>query len=112
MEIIYNNEGTPLLIQSSSMFASTIADKASMEERRRVLFPYDDNHRDYTYVDGKRVVSWGTDNHFPYHAIRTVRDTTVLNTGLKFLAADAGTGHLPLHSGRLRRRRQRGAAPG
>lgn len=85
MEIIYNKEGTPLLMQSSSMFASTIADKASMEERRRVLFPYDDNHRDYTYVDGKRVVSWGTDNHFPYHAIRTVRDTTVLNTGLKFL---------------------------
>ena len=85
MEIIYNKEGTPLLMQSSYLYANTTSDRETMRDRRRVLFPYDDDHRDYTWVNGKRVVSWGIDNQFPYHAIRTVRDTTVLNTGLKFL---------------------------
>ncbi len=85
MEIIYNREGTPLMMQSSFLFADTISDKDAMENRRRALFPYDKDHRDYIYVGDRRVVAWGPDNEFPYKAIRTVRDTTVLNTGLKFL---------------------------
>ncbi len=85
IEIIYNKEGTPLLMQSTNFFASTTSDKEAVRERSRALFPYDDDHRDYVWVDDKRVVAWGADNMFPNLAIDTVRDTTVLNTGLKFL---------------------------
>lgn len=85
MEIVYNKEGAPLLMQSRYLFGDTVSDKASLDDRRRVLFPYDNDHRDYVWVGDRRVVAWGPDNQFPYLAIRTVRDTTVLNTGLKFL---------------------------
>jgi len=82
---LYNNKGVPLLMQSNMMYAETLSDKAATDERRRALFPYDADHRDYFWVNDRKVVAWGPDNQFPYLAIRTVRDTTVLNTGLKFL---------------------------
>ena len=85
MEIIYNKEGVPLMMQSSFLFADTISDKEALENRRRALFPYDNDRHDYIYVGDRKVVAWGPDNQFPYMAIRTVRDTTVLNSGLKFL---------------------------
>ena len=85
IDILYNKEGTPLLMQSTSLFATTESDKESIKERSRALFPYDDDRRDYIYLDDKRVVAWGQDNMFPQLAVDTVRTTTVLNTGLKFL---------------------------
>lgn len=85
IDILYNKEGTPLLMQSTSLFATTVSDKESVKERSRALFPYDDDRRDYIYLDDKRVVAWGQDNMFPQLAVDTVRTTTVLNTGLKFL---------------------------
>lgn len=83
--IEYNKEGTPLLMQSTSFFASTVSDREAIKERSKALFPYDDDTRDFIYLDNKRVVAWGEDNMFPAMAIDTVRTTTVLNTGLKFL---------------------------
>lgn len=70
---------------SRNLFGDTVTDSATSADRRRVLFPYEDNRRDFVYVDGRRVVAWGTDNQWPYTAVKLVRDTTVLNTGLKYL---------------------------
>ena len=85
MDILYNKEGVPLMMNSTFFFADTVTDKKTTDERRRVLFPYDDTRRGYIYVGDERVVTWGNDNRFPWEAVKTVRDTTVLNTGLHFL---------------------------
>ena len=85
MDILYNNDGAPLMMSSTLFFADTVTDKKTSDDRRRVLFPYDDTLRGYIHVGGERVVAWGKDNRFPYEAVKTVRDTTVLNTGLHFL---------------------------
>ena len=85
MDILYNNEGVPLMMQSNIAFYDTKLDKQTADERRRVLFPYDDTRHDFIEVAGQRVLSWGKDNLFPWHAAETVRNTTVLNTGLRFL---------------------------
>lgn len=85
MDILYNNEGVPLMMQSDIAFYDTKLDKHAADERRRVLFPYDDTRHDFIEVAGQRVLSWGKDNLFPWHAAETVRNTTVLNTGLRFL---------------------------
>lgn len=85
MDILYNNEGVPLMMHSDIAFYDTKLDKQTADERRRVLFPYDDTRHDFIEVAGQRVLSWGKDNLFPWHAAETVRNTTVLNTGLRFL---------------------------
>lgn len=85
MDILYNNEGVPLMMHSDIAFYDTKLDKHAADERRRVLFPYDDTRHDFIEVAGQRVLSWGKDNLFPWHAAETVRNTTVLNTGLRFL---------------------------
>lgn len=85
MDILYNNEGVPLMMHSDIAFYDTKLDKQTADERRRVLFPYDDTRHDFIEVAGQRVLSWGKDNMFPWHAAETVRNTTVLNTGLRFL---------------------------
>lgn len=85
MDILYNNEGVPLMMHSDIAFYDTKLDKQTADERRRVLFPYDDTRHDFIEVAGQRVLSWGRDNLFPWHAAETVRNTTVLNTGLRFL---------------------------
>ena len=85
MDILYNNEGVPLMMHSDIAFYDTKLDKQTTDERRRVLFPYDDTRHDFIEVAGQRVLSWGKDNLFPCHAAETVRNTTVLNTGLRFL---------------------------
>lgn len=85
MDILYNNEGVPLMMHSDIAFYDTKLDKHTADERRRVLFPYDDTRHDFIEVAGQRVLSWGKDNLFPWHAAEIVRNTTVLNTGLRFL---------------------------
>lgn len=85
MDILYNNEGVPLMMHSDIAFYDTKLDKQTADERRRVLFPYDDTRHEFIEVAGQRVLSWGKDNLFPWHAAETVRNTTVLNTGLRFL---------------------------
>ncbi len=85
MDILYNKEGAPLIMQSELGFYDTKLDRRAADERRRVLFPYDDTRHDFIEVAGQRVLSWGRDNLFPWHAAETVRNTTVLNTGLRFL---------------------------
>lgn len=85
MDILYNKEGVPLMMHSDIAFYDTKLDKQASDERRRVLFPYDDTRHDFIEVAGQRVLAWGKDNLFPCHASDIVRNTTVLNTGLRFL---------------------------
>jgi hypothetical protein len=85
MDILFNKNGVPLSMVSSKMFGDTFLDEKTSNDRKRVLFPYDNMSRSYVYVNDQRVVTWGEDNWWPYHAIQLVRDTTVLNTGLHFL---------------------------
>lgn len=73
------------MMHSDIAFYDTKLDKQTADERRRVLFPYDDTRHEFIEVAGQRVLSWGKDNLFPWHAAETVRNTTVLNTGLRFL---------------------------
>ena len=80
MDILFNSEGTPLLMESDSAFFDTKLDRQAADSRRRVLFPYDDTKHDFLEVLGYRVLSWGRDNVFPWHAAEIVRNTTVLNT--------------------------------
>lgn len=85
MDILFNKEGVPLMMQSELAFYDTKLDRQTADERRRVLFPYDDTRHDFIEVAGQRVLAWGRDNLFPVLAAKTVSDTTVLNTGLRFL---------------------------
>ena len=85
MDILFNSEGAPLMMQSELAFYDTKLDRKTADERSRVLFPYDDYRHDYIVVGGQRVLAWGKDNLFPIKAAETVRNTTVLNTGLRFL---------------------------
>lgn len=54
-------------------------------ENAKALFPYDDGRHQYMEVGGHRIVAWGRQNDFPNLAVKLVRETTVLNTGLKFI---------------------------
>ena len=65
MDILYNKEGAPLMMNSTLFIADTITDKKTLDDRRRVLFPYDDTQRGYIYVGDERVVAWGCNNRFP-----------------------------------------------
>lgn len=59
MDILFNSEGTPLLMESDSAFFDTKLDRQAADSRRRVLFPYDDTKHDFLEVLGYRVLSWG-----------------------------------------------------
>lgn len=85
MDILYNSEGVPLMMSSDTAFYDTKVDRTASDERRQVLFPYDDTRHDYIVVGEERVLAWGRDNLFPTKAAEIVRTTTVLNTGLRFL---------------------------
>ena len=47
MDILFNSEGTPLLMESDSAFFDTKLDRQAADSRRRVLFPYDDTKHDF-----------------------------------------------------------------
>ena len=75
-------------MQSSTAFLETVGMpklKKDTAERAKILFPYDDLHHDYIMVDNHKVVAWGHMNDFPAYAVKQIRETTVLNTGLKFI---------------------------
>lgn len=86
MEILYNKEGIPLLMQSTYVFGETSGLPANQaNERLKILMPYDMNENSYIDIDGVKVRPWGAGNDFPQIAEREIAGTSVLNTGLKFL---------------------------
>lgn len=79
MDILFNEKGVPLMMQSTMLFASTEGTPKSL------ITPFDRNDRRYIPVDDLQVLPWGPDNDFPQMACEKIRGTSVLNTGLKFL---------------------------
>ncbi len=75
MDILFNNEGSPLMMKGKTVFASTTTklDKG-VSEKVDDVFSYEN-------VD---YVSWGGDNCYPDDADKLIRSTSVLQTGLNY----------------------------
>lgn len=86
MNILFNSSGIPLLMQSTYIFGETTGTpRNEMKERTRILAPYDLSNVSYIDIDGVKVRPWGDENDFPQKAAEEIGNTSVLNTGLKFL---------------------------
>jgi hypothetical protein len=84
MDILFNNRGIPLLMQSNFVFGESTGTNESVKQKD-ILSPSDKNEINYIYVGNHRVVPWGKNNDFPQIAQEQIKTTSVLNTGLKFL---------------------------
>ncbi len=85
MDILFNNEGTPLMMYADSLFGQTFGSPTHSAHLKKLVFPFDRNDHRYIEVDGMQVLPWGPDNDFPAVAGENIRKASVLNTGLKFL---------------------------
>jgi hypothetical protein len=88
MDILYNEAGIPLMMQSTYLFGDTYTDRAainSFEAKNALLMPHNEWYRDYMLVDQYKVMAWGKANKFPQFAAKLISETTVLDAGLKFL---------------------------
>ena len=92
MNILFNSSGIPLLMQSTYIFGETTGTPQNeMKERTRILAPYDLSNVSYIDIDGVKVRPWGDENDFPQKAAEEIGNTSVLNTGLKFLRTSTRT---------------------
>lgn len=75
MEILFDKQGEPKMFQGSGVFGSTTTVKPTQE------------HLDDTFSFRKReYATWGESNCFPDDAEKTIRSTSVLQTGLNYKA--------------------------
>lgn len=72
MDIIFNNEGTPLTISGKTVFGSTITRQLS--ERLDDTF----------FFHGTEYAAWGCSNCYPDEAERVIEITSVLKTALNY----------------------------
>jgi len=75
MEILFDKKGEPKVFRGKTVFGSTTSVKP-VKERLDEYFSFD--KRDYA--------TWGDTNCFPDDAERTIRSTSVLQTGLNYKA--------------------------
>jgi hypothetical protein len=75
MEILFDKKGEPKMFQGSGIFGSTNTVK-TVQERLDDRFPF--RKREYA--------TWGDTNCFPDDAEKTIRSTSVLQTGLNYKA--------------------------
>lgn len=80
-KILFNNQGAPLLAFGDKFFASTSGAPLERPAVSKQLEKQDDK----VSIDGKNIVSWGSNNDFPTKANELIRSVGVLNTGLKFI---------------------------
>ncbi len=73
MDILFNKEGTPLMLSGKAVFGSTIGSKRVVETPE-YLFSF----KDVEYVQ------WGDDNCYPDGAEAVIESTSVLKTGLNY----------------------------
>lgn len=86
MNILFNKQGTPLMMSGTLVFGESIGRPSDYEVKKRdILNPYAIARTDSIIYGNYRVMSWGRDNNFPLLAAQQISTTSVLNTGLKFL---------------------------
>ncbi len=86
MDILFNSEGTPLMMQSTAIFGESTGRPENYEVKKRdILAPFERTARTYIEWNGHQVLEWGEDNDFPRRAAKIIGGTSVLNTGLRFL---------------------------
>lgn len=86
MDILFNKQGTPLMMSSSAgIFESTGKPSDYEVKKRDILSPYSQSLTETIAYKGYKVMNWGEGNQFPLVAGKQISTTSVLNTGLKFL---------------------------
>lgn len=86
MDILFNKEGTPLMMQSSMIFGESTGRPKNYEAKKRdILAPFESLRTTYLQWQGHNILEWGKGNDFPREAAKVVSETSVLNTGLRFL---------------------------
>ena len=86
MEILFDNEGTPLMFRGHGVFGITKDPKPVVEK------PIETFH-----IGDRDYVSWGPGNRYPDDAVRTIGSTGVLSTGIGFKARTSfGQGVVPM----------------
>ncbi len=74
------------MMQSSSVFGESTGRPDNYEVKKRdILAPFETLRATYLEWKGHRILEWGQTNDFPREAAKIVSDTSVLNTGLRFL---------------------------
>ena len=86
MDILYDNDGYPLMFRSDRIFGFTSNKQPEAEKPKE------------TFTIGKReFVSWGPGNKYPDDAVRIIGRTGVLSTGIGFKARTSfGQGVVPM----------------
>ena len=86
MNILFNDEGTPMMMSSTEVFGESIGRPADYDVKKRdILAPFERYETQYLAWKERKVIGWGKDNRFPQEAAKVISTTSVLNTGLKFL---------------------------
>lgn len=86
MHILFNDQGTPLMLSSTKIYGETKGMPSAKEiNKRDILCPYDIEETRTSSYGNYTVMNWGVDNDFPVKAAKSISTTSVLNTGLKFL---------------------------
>lgn len=88
MDILFNKQGTPLMISTKSSFAATSGapKDLTVEEKKKIVKVVDTKtDQDFTKLSGVELLSWGSNNDFPQWADKIITSTSVLNSGLKFI---------------------------
>lgn len=63
MDILFNKEGTPLMLTSTSVFGESVGRPSDYEVKKRdILSPYDISLTETTVYKDYRVMNWGKGN--------------------------------------------------
>ena len=79
-DILYSNNGTPLMAYGKTFFATTTGAPEEIKTSTSVQ-----KTEDAVKIGDHECVAWGANNDFPQAASITIGKTGVLNTGLRFL---------------------------
>lgn len=88
MHILFNKNGTPLMMSCSSAFMSTTGSPSGItpEEKKKLIQTIDTKpDQEFLQVSNIKLLSWGSNNDFPQWSDKIITSTGVLNTGLKFI---------------------------
>lgn len=90
-DILYNNNGAPLIVATKRIFATTksnvVADEALKEAKKRLAkySEYEEKESTTEMPNGVKMLRWGIGNNTPQLYDDIIGSTSVLNTGLKFI---------------------------